>query len=259
MQAMFPGAFPSSTHATSASICPVGGRTGARRNAPHQRHEQSDELGSLFSSAHGLLNTLVVVDGSLRTDQLIGPTVPYNLLAAAIAECRQIRIVCSNYTAELFYRLIKKRSYISGVSVVQSELGILRQEIAEPLQRKSERLSLERRSPATPQCSEIRSARQPYQRKLPSLRRGPSQSFRIRFASASVKDPQSPADVPISALGSYVQRDGSSMTLSLTPSMESAGCNHSSWLPPVLHRWIALFSMFMSMAPTFAGGGAGSS
>src|SRR5262245_29313298 len=75
----------------------------------------------------------------------------------------------------------------------------------------------------------------PYHKKLPSFRRGPSQSLRIRFASASVKEPHSPADVPISAFGSYLQRFGSSITPSLTPSMASQALTTAAVAAVTLH------------------------
>src|SRR6476660_114612 len=81
----------------------------------------------------------------------------------------------------------------------------------------------------------------PYQRTLPSSRRGPSHILRITAASASVNVPQSPAVVPTSALGSYVQRWGSSSTPSLTPSMASHDATAAAVAAASLHDATGFF------------------
>src|ERR1051326_3633848 len=48
--------------------------------------EQARELGRLLRAAHLLLNALVVIDGSRGGDERIGPAVPHDRPAAAIAE-----------------------------------------------------------------------------------------------------------------------------------------------------------------------------
>ena len=61
---------------------------------PHAgRHEQADELRRLLRAAHLLLHARVVIDRAFGGDQLIGPAVPDDRLAAAIAERRQIGVV----------------------------------------------------------------------------------------------------------------------------------------------------------------------
>ncbi len=47
----------------------------------------------LLRAAHLLLHARVVVDGAFSGDQLVGPAVPDDRLAAAIAERRQVGIV----------------------------------------------------------------------------------------------------------------------------------------------------------------------
>src|SRR5687767_1529061 len=89
----------------------------------------------------------------------------------------------------------------------------------------------------------------PYHMNEPSSRRGPSHIFRMMFASASVNAPQSPADDPTSALGSYLQRFGSSMTPSFTPSMESQAATAAATAASSLHGAIGLFAAFMMTGP----------
>ena len=70
------------------------------------RQEQAHELRRLLRAAHLLLHARVVVDGALGGDELIGPAVPDDRLAAAIAERGQVGIVGADDDAVLLDRLI---------------------------------------------------------------------------------------------------------------------------------------------------------
>src|SRR5216110_1477919 len=84
---------------------------------------------------------------------------------------------------------------------------------------------------------------------LPSSRVGPCHSLLMMAASASVNVPHSPADVPMSAFGSYVQRFGSSMTPSFTPSMASHAVMAAVVAAASLHDAIGFDAMFSSIEP----------
>ena len=66
-----------------------------------RRQEQPRKLRSLFRTFHLLRDAFVVIDGSLRCDELIRPTVPQNGLAAAVAEASQVRGISSDYNPVL--------------------------------------------------------------------------------------------------------------------------------------------------------------
>ena len=68
-------------------------------------------------------------------------------------------------------------------------------------------------------------------------------------ASASVKAPQSPAEVPTSALGSYVHRFGSSITPSFTPSMPSQPATAAAVAAASFHDVIGFDAVFISIEP----------
>src|SRR5215467_12513327 len=89
----------------------------------------------------------------------------------------------------------------------------------------------------------------PYQSRLPSSRVGPCHSLRMMSASACVNVPQSPADVPMSAFGSYVHRFGSSMTPSLTPSMASHAATAAVVAAASLHDAIGFDAVFICIEP----------
>src|SRR5579862_3427926 len=64
------------------------------------------EFRRLLWTTHVLLNSLVIIDGSLGGDQLIRPAVPKYRLAAAIPEGCQVRVIGSDDRPVLLHGLI---------------------------------------------------------------------------------------------------------------------------------------------------------
>src|SRR5688572_4372909 len=77
------------------------GATGAMRDTG--RHEESNELRRLLRAAHLLLHARVVVDAAFSGDQLVGPSVPDDDLAAAIAERREVGIIGRDHIRVLLH------------------------------------------------------------------------------------------------------------------------------------------------------------
>src|SRR5215472_4129580 len=107
-----------------------------------RRQEQPRKLRSLLRASHLLLDAFVVVDGSLRGDQLIRPAVPQNRLAAAVAESSQVRVISSDYNPVLLYRLIPETLPGCGRDVSPVKPRILSEEVSQPVQCDTERLRL---------------------------------------------------------------------------------------------------------------------
>ena len=83
------------------------GAAGAMRDA--RREIEAREVRRLLRAAHLLLHALVVIDRAVGGDELIGPAVPDDRLAAAIAEGAQVRIVGADDDAVLLDGLIPER------------------------------------------------------------------------------------------------------------------------------------------------------
>src|SRR5262245_1632313 len=98
------------------------------------RHEQAGEIRGLVGTSRLLLDSLVIVDRSFWGDELVGPAVPQDRLAAAIAEGSQVRIVGSDDDSELLHRLIKETLVAGGRNRGPLELWILCEEISEIVQ-----------------------------------------------------------------------------------------------------------------------------
>ena len=133
------------------------GAAGAVRDAG--REKEARELRRLLRAAHPLLHALVVVDGALGGDELIGPAVPDDRLAAAIAECAEVRIVGADDDAVLLVGAIPERLIRRRRDRRPVELRILREEIPQPVDGEPKRLRRERRAPARGQRVQIGAAR----------------------------------------------------------------------------------------------------
>src|SRR5579862_4482739 len=97
------------------------------------RKEKPREFQRLLRTAHLLLNSLVIIDGSLGGDELIGPAVPENRFAASVPEGRQIWIIRSEDDPILLHRLIPV-TFISGTcDGCAVKLWILREEVSKPI------------------------------------------------------------------------------------------------------------------------------
>jgi hypothetical protein len=89
----------------------------------------------------------------------------------------------------------------------------------------------------------------PYHSGPPSRRRGPSQILRMMSASTCVITPHSPACVPMRPFGSNVQRRGSSITPSLTPSLPSHAAIAAEVAAASLHDATGFALVFISIVP----------
>src|SRR5439155_21042007 len=122
--------------------------------------EQSRKLRRLLWSAHLLLHPLVVIDGAVRRDELVGQAVIDDELAAPVTEPRQIRIVRSEDGAVLLDRLPPEQFKSRRRQCRPVPLRILEQEELEPLQRDAERFSCQRRTARASEGEQVRAARQ---------------------------------------------------------------------------------------------------
>src|SRR5262245_25440864 len=106
------------------------------------RQEQPDEFRRLFRSSHLLLDTLVVVDRTVGSDELISQAVPHNRLASTIAKFREIRVIGSDYQPVLLDGLIPKPLVDGGWDRGPVKLGVLRNPVFQPIHGEGERLRL---------------------------------------------------------------------------------------------------------------------
>ena len=114
-------------------------RTRAAAAVAHTgRHEQPDERAGLLRAAHLLLHARVVVGRAVGINQRIGPAVPQDQLPAAIAERREVRIVGAEHRAELLHGLIPQLLVRRVRERRPVPLGILHEEVAEPVERDGE-------------------------------------------------------------------------------------------------------------------------
>src|SRR5262245_26853112 len=107
-------------------------------------HEQPRKIRCLFRTSHFLLDSLVVVDRSLRGNELVSPAVPENRLAAAVAESSQVGVIRAKYWPVLLHGLIPKTLVGGGCDGGPVQLRILCQEVLQPVQRNTECLRLYR-------------------------------------------------------------------------------------------------------------------
>src|SRR5258708_7761566 len=104
------------------------------------REKKPRELRRPLRTTHLLLNSLVIIDRSLGGDELIGPAVPQNRLAATIPESSKVRVIRSDHDPVLRHRLIPV-ALVSGPRDGRPiKLWILCEEVSKPIQRDSEHL-----------------------------------------------------------------------------------------------------------------------
>src|SRR5262249_23687048 len=106
------------------------------------------------------LNSFVVIDGSFGGDERIGPAMPDNRLAAAVAKRSQVRVIGADHVPVFLNRLIPETLIGGGGDGGPVELRVLRKKVFEPIQRDSERLWFQRSPPAAPQHTQVSSAGQ---------------------------------------------------------------------------------------------------
>src|SRR5262245_46887074 len=107
-----------------------------------RRQKQTNKLRGLLRTSHLLLDPLVVVDRSVGGDELVGPPVPHNRLAAPIAKLSQVWVIGSNHRPVLLERLIPEPLIGCGGDCVPVKLRILREEVFQPVYGECERLWL---------------------------------------------------------------------------------------------------------------------
>ena len=167
-----------------------------------RREEQASKPPDLLPAAHPLQDTLVIIDGSIGRDELVGQAVRDDDLATPVAKSGQVRVVRPDDGSEFLDRLLPQELEPRRRERRPVPFRVLEQEVLEPFQWYGEGLS--RRAANHPSRRARRGpCRAPGRTtgNFPSWPRGPSQIFRTTSASASV-NVLSPTLVPTSSFGS---------------------------------------------------------